>query len=59
MEKVVTSKKLRLAVETKEERRTRLVNDTATKRFRLAMETDEERMEKTVASYRKAHVSHD
>ena len=43
LEKVVTSKQLRLALETEEERRTRLVNDAATKRLRLAMEMDEER----------------
>ena len=39
----VTSKQLRLAVETEEEeRRTRLENDAATKQLRLAMEMDEE-----------------
>ena len=50
---VVTSKQLRLAVETKEERRARLENDAATKRLRLAMEMDEERkarLEKMVAT---------
>ena len=40
---MVTSKELRLAVETKEERRGRLENDAATKRLRLAMEMDKER----------------
>ena len=39
LEKVVTSKPLRLAVETEEERRARLENDAAT---RLAVEMDEE-----------------
>ena len=52
LEKVVTSKQLRLAVETEEERRARLENDAATEWFRLAMEMDEERkaiLEKMVA----------
>ena len=40
LEKVVTNKHLRLAVETDEERRARLENDAATKWLRLAMETD-------------------
>ena len=50
---MVTSKQLRLAVETEEERRARLENDAATKRLRLAMEMDEERkarLEKMVAT---------
>ena len=50
---MVAVKQLRLAVETEEERRTRLENDAATKRLRLAMETDEERkarLEKMVAT---------
>ena len=38
---MVTSKQLRLAVETEEDRRAKLENDVATKRLRLAMETDE------------------
>ena len=52
LEKVVTSKQLRLAVETEEERRARLENDAATKRLRLAMEMDEgkARLEKIVAT---------
>ena len=52
LEKVVTSKQLRLAVETEEERRARLENDAATKRLRLAMEMDEgkARLEKIVAN---------
>ena len=40
---MVTSKQLRLAVETEDERRARLENDAATKRHNLAMEMDEER----------------
>ena len=40
---MVASKQLRLAVETEEERKTRLENDVATKRLRLAMEMDKER----------------
>ena len=46
------SKHPRLAMETEEERRARLENDTATKRFRLAMEMDEKRKarEKMVAT---------
>ena len=59
----LASARLRLAVETKEERRARLENDADTKRLRLAMETDAERktsLEKMVArSYRTAHVSPD
>ena len=54
---VVTSKQLRLAVETEEERRARLENDAAIKRLRLAMEMDEERkarLKKMVAT----HSSH-
>ena len=50
---MVSSKHLRLAVETEEERRARLDNDAATKRPRLAMEMDKERkesLEKMVAS---------
>ena len=50
---MVTSKQLRLAAETEEERRARLENDAATKRLRLAMEMDEERkarLEKMVAT---------
>ena len=43
LEKVVTSKQFRLAVETEKDRRARLENDTATKWLRLAMETDEEK----------------
>ena len=53
LEKVVTSKQLRFAVEIEEERRARLENDAATKRLRLAMEMDEERkarLEKMVAT---------
>ena len=49
----VTSKQLRLAVETEEERRARLENDAATKWLRLSMETEEERrarLEKMVAT---------
>ena len=45
MEKVVTSKHLRLAVETEKERRARLENDAATKWLRLAVETDEEKQD--------------
>ena len=40
---MVTSKQLRLAVETEDERRARLENDAATKWHNLAMEMDEER----------------
>ena len=50
---MVSSKELRLAVETEEDRKARLENDAATKRLRLAMETDEERkarLEKMVAT---------
>ena len=46
LEKVVASKQLRLAMETKEERRARLENDAATKRLR--METEEERKARLV-----------
>ena len=42
LEKVVTSKQLRLAMETEDER-ARLDNDAATKQLRLVMETEEER----------------
>ena len=52
MEKVVTSKLLRLAVKTEEER-ARLENDAATKWLRLDKEMDEERkarLEKMVAT---------
>ena len=52
---MVTNKKLRLAVETEEERRARLENEAVTKRLRLAMETNEERkerLEKVVATAR-------
>ena len=50
---VVTSKQLRLATATEEEKRAKPENDAATKRLRLAMETDEKRkaiLEKVVAS---------
>ena len=53
LEKVVASKQLRLAMETKEERRARLENDAATERLRLAVEMDGERkarLEKMVAT---------
>ena len=53
LEKVVTSKQLRLAVEIEEERRARLKNDAATKRLSLAIEMVEERkarLEKVVAT---------
>ena len=43
---MVASKQLRLAMETEEERRTRLENDAAIKLLRLAMEMDEERKER-------------
>ena len=43
LEKVVTNKHLRLAVETEQERRARLENDAATKWLKLAMEMDEKR----------------
>ena len=55
---VFASIQLRLAVETEEERRTRLENDAATKQLGLAMETDEERkarLEK-MGSYHTAQV---
>ena len=39
LEKVVTSKQLKLAMETEEERRARLENDAATKWLRLVMES--------------------
>ena len=45
LEKVVASKQLRLAVETEQERRERLVNDAATKRLREAMETNKEKQD--------------
>ena len=48
LEKVVTSKLLRLAMETEDERRARLDNDAATKRLRLVMETAEERKARLV-----------
>ena len=51
LEKMVTIKQLRLAVEIEEERRARLENDAATKRLRLAMKTGED------GSYHTAHVS--
>ena len=55
---MVTSKQLRLAVETEEERRARLENDAATKRLRLAVEMDEERKKTGEdGSYHTAHVS--
>ena len=47
LEKVVTSKQLRLAMETEDER-ARLENDAATKRLRLVMETEEERKARLV-----------
>ena len=50
-----------MVVETEEERRARLANDTATKWLRLAMEMEEERkanLEKMVASWI-AHVRPD
>ena len=47
MEKVVTRKQLRLAMETEDER-ARLENDTATKRLRLVMETEDERKARLV-----------
>ena len=53
LEKVVDSKQLRLAVETKEERGAILEYNAATKRLRLAVETEEERkarLEKMVAT---------
>ena len=53
LEKVVSSKQLRLAVETKEVRRARLENDAAAKRLGLVMEKDKEkkaRLEKMVAT---------
>ena len=54
LEKVVTSKQLRLAVEMEGKRRARLENDAATKWLRLAMEMDEER--KADCSYHTAQV---
>ena len=42
LEKVVTSKQLRLAMETEEEKRARLENDAATKRLRLVTESGED-----------------
>ena len=62
LEKVVSSKQLRLAVETEEERRARLENDAATKRLGLVMEKDEERKKSKTGedgSYRTSHVSPD
>ena len=53
LEKVVTSKQLRLAIETEEERRARLENDAAIEWLSLAMEMDKERkarLEKMVAT---------
>ena len=53
LEKVVTSKQLRLAVETEEKRRVILENGGATKLLMLAMEMDEERktrLEKMVST---------
>ena len=47
---MVASKQLRLAVETEEERRTRLENDAATKLLRLMDEERKARLEKTVAT---------
>ena len=50
---MVTTKQLRLAMETEDEIRARLENDAATKRLRLAMEMDEERktrLEKMVST---------
>ena len=47
LEKVVTSKQLRLAIETEDER-AKLENDAATKRLRLVMETEEERKARLV-----------
>ena len=47
---MVYSEQLRLAVETKEERRARLEDVASTKLLKLAMETDEERkLEKMVS----------
>ena len=46
LEKVVTSKQLRLAVEMEEERRARLEKMVATTQLRLALETEEERRAK-------------
>ena len=47
LERVVTSKQRRLAMETEDER-ARLENDAATKRLRLVMETEEERKARLV-----------
>ena len=44
LEKVVASKRIRLAVETEEERGARLEKMVATTQLRLAVETDEERI---------------
>ena len=57
---MVASKQLRLAVETEEERRARLENDTATKRLRLAMD-GRRKKSKTGGdgSSRTAHVNPD
>ena len=52
---MVANKKLRLAVETEEERIARLKNEAVTKWLRLAMEMDKERkerLEKVVATAR-------
>ena len=52
LEKVVATKRLRLAMEMDEERKARL-EMVATKQLKLAMETDDERkarLEKTVAT---------
>ena len=56
LKKVVTSKQLRLAVETEEEKRAKLENDAATKWLRLAMETDEERKAR-LETYHTAQVA--
>ena len=45
LEKVVSSKQLRLAMETEDERRARLENDAATKQLRLVMETEKEKQD--------------
>ena len=53
LDKVVTTKQLRLAVEIEEEGKERLKNDAATKRLRSAMEMDEGRkatLEKMVST---------
>ena len=54
---MVSSKQLKLSVETDKERRGRLENDAATKRLRLAMETDgEESKTGENSSYHTAQV---